>query len=341
MARHQVQLKAILDARNDAVLADARNIIVTGIQRPLRNGAAVLPKENDTVSVYQKLNREPRPRWHHGYRAMAHSGRHGIVERSNRMFKIPLYQTRKDGKSCATNVDEEQTSGSETQKSTDDTGQDSGSEKQKRGRFGELISRGKSSSSHRKSPAGAILPLTMHDDVEQELIVTVDHGTQEEVEPIQTYRDATNLVHGVSEQQMSDICSLQEYLAVNSFDDVLDEWSNQQVASLGYLGNQCEWRVWGANEITHSINVSNAKPLEDVLGDEALAGHDLNRITPKWFLKVKAARDALVRELVGLTKPGKDGFPAMEIANGYDAKYKGLKKNYPMVVMRKKDTGYL
>ena len=53
MSRNQDHLNALIEAYEAAIYADARNIILTGIQRPLRSGMASIPKENDTVSVYQ------------------------------------------------------------------------------------------------------------------------------------------------------------------------------------------------------------------------------------------------------------------------------------------------
>ena len=71
MLANQNTLKCLLEERDGAVQADARNIIQTGIQRPLRNNAHYKPLVNDTVSVFQKALKEPRERWHHGYRAVS------------------------------------------------------------------------------------------------------------------------------------------------------------------------------------------------------------------------------------------------------------------------------
>ena len=57
----------------------------------------------------------------------------------------------------------------------------------------------------------------------------------------------------------------------------------------------------------------------------ALGGQDLNRITPKAFLRIPTSRHALVRELVGLAKIDCHGNPAMSIAHGFDQWFAGLK----------------
>ena len=59
MSRNQDHLKAPMEAKEAAIHADARNIILAGIQRPLRSGMASIPKENDTASVYRKRFKEP------------------------------------------------------------------------------------------------------------------------------------------------------------------------------------------------------------------------------------------------------------------------------------------
>ena len=100
MLMNQNILQGLLDARNAAAQADARNIAQAGMQRPLRTNANYRPTTNDTVSVFQKILREPRARWHHGYRVIARTDRHAILERTNRIFKLPLFQVRKDGEQC-------------------------------------------------------------------------------------------------------------------------------------------------------------------------------------------------------------------------------------------------
>ena len=100
MLANQNILKGLLGARNVAVQADARNIIQTGTQRPLRNNAHYSPLVNDTVSVFQKALKEPRARWNHGYRVVSCSERHAILERTNRIVKTPLFQIRKNGGNC-------------------------------------------------------------------------------------------------------------------------------------------------------------------------------------------------------------------------------------------------
>ena len=71
MMANQNILKGLLEARDGAVQADARNIIQTGTQRPLRNNAHYRPVINDTVSVFPKALKEPRAMWHHGYRVVS------------------------------------------------------------------------------------------------------------------------------------------------------------------------------------------------------------------------------------------------------------------------------
>ena len=86
----------------------------------------------------------------------------------------------------------------------------------------------------------------------------------------------------------------------------------------------------------------SGKILDNELENEqvALEGHDLNRITPKGFLRLDKARRALVKELIGLTTPSNTGMPAMSIVYGYSAQFRQLQKAHSMVAMRKK-TVYL
>ena len=132
-----------------------------------------------------------------------------------------------------------------------------------------------------------------------------------------------------SNHRMVEVQALMQHVVVNGFDDVVDELTHQQMATIGCAQCKCEWRRLGDDSKVEYIQVGKNETEE-----EALLGHDLNRITPKGFLKVEAARKALVKELMGLTKPGEDGHPAMEIVNGYDPQYRQLKKNYSTAAMR-------
>ena len=131
--------------------------------------------------------------------------------------------------------------------------------------------------------------------------------------------------------RMIDVQTLKQHVVVNGFDDVVGELMRQQIATLGCVQSKREWGSFRDDSSVDYIQVGQEETEE-----EALLGHDLSRITPKGFLKVEAARKALVGELTGLAKPGKDGHPAMETVNGYGPQYRMLKKNYYMAVMRKK-----
>ena len=79
---------------------------------------------------------------------------------------------------------------------------------------------------------------------------------------------------------------------------------------------------------------------EQEIEAQALIGHDLNRITPRAFLRIDSARKALLKEVLGLTRPNNRGMSALQIINGMDRKYRGLTRNHSMVAMRQKPTTF-
>ena len=116
------------------------------------------------------------------------------------------------------------------------------------------------------------------------------------------------------------------------FHDVVDEIWNIDRSQLGETSNRSEWSCWA------SSNVPLAKEdCDEDLSEEmsALKGHDLNRITPKGFLRITAAKKELAKEIVGMTTPNSMGLASMEVVNGYGQPFALLKKAYSIVVMRK------
>ena len=59
---------------------------------------------------------------------------------------------------------------------------------------------------------------------------------------------------------------------------------------------------------------------------EAPPGHDLYRITPRGFLQLPACRDAIIKELAGLTRITSRGVPEMTIVDGSAYQYCSLRK---------------
>ena len=121
------------------------------------------------------------------------------------------------------------------------------------------------------------------------------------------------------------------YGVVDGFEDALDEMFFQHVSGISGMDNRSGWKTWISGWVA-----DNALITEGEIEKEALIGHDLNRIAPKGFLKIPMARKALIKELMGLTRPGRNGNAAMEIVSGNDKVYRTLRRNPPMVAMRKK-----
>ena len=82
---------AVSEARNLMITMDARHIINTGLNRPLRSNANEVFRINQMAHVFQRLMKEPEGRWHSGYSVAAISGRHVIVERGVKLLKIPMH----------------------------------------------------------------------------------------------------------------------------------------------------------------------------------------------------------------------------------------------------------
>ena len=60
--------------------------------------------------------------------------------------------------------------------------------------------------------------------------------------------------------------------------------------------------------------------------EESSLGQGMSKITSKGFPNVESAREALIQEAIGHNQTWEDGHPAMEIANGYDPRYRNLKE---------------
>ena len=90
----QVQLMAIMEARNCVIAADSNFIIQAGLLRPLRANAREILPPDETVSIYQRIGKEIKPRRHHGYRIASVTERQLLVERNSRLFKIPTFRAR-------------------------------------------------------------------------------------------------------------------------------------------------------------------------------------------------------------------------------------------------------
>ena len=94
MLTAQIQLAALVGARNAVMEADATHVTQSSMSRALRNNPNGTFSENDTVSVHQRIGKEAKPRWHMGYRVICMAGRHLLVGRSNKILQIPLCQAR-------------------------------------------------------------------------------------------------------------------------------------------------------------------------------------------------------------------------------------------------------
>ena len=68
-----------------------------------------------------------------------------------------------------------------------------------------------------------------------------------------------------------------------------------------------------------------------------LSGADMNRITPKYFLKCIRARQAIQKELAGLLKIH-NGQSSLELTTDQDIRWKYNRKVHSMVVMKRKST---
>ena len=248
MLRNQVHHKALMGARQAAVQADSEYIIRAGIQRPLRNGPQVPPKENYSVGVFQKLGKEPRPRWHHGYRTMAHSGRHGVVGRSNRVFKIPLFRLRIANSGSGTSSNNNNENDSITKSA------------------GEI----------------PLLQTTSRSPNDPPRSSSADESTADLIGVI--HADIKS-VKGGNVPPGSEAAEKFKHLAVTGLGDVLGEIYSQHIAAWGHSDSGCEWQCWGPRG-----KVDFATTLGAVTEQNALIGHDLNRIAPKGFLQVEAAR---------------------------------------------------
>ena len=120
------------------------------------------------------------------------------------------------------------------------------------------------------------------------------------------------------------------YGAIDGFEDALDEMAFQHVSGIPGNDSRSEWETWISGRVA-----DNALITEDEIEKEAPIGHDLDRINPNGFLKIPSTREALVKELIGLTRPGRDGNYAMEIVSGNDKKYQTHRWNFSMVVTKK------
>ena len=121
------------------------------------------------------------------------------------------------------------------------------------------------------------------------------------------------------------------YGVVGGFGDAVGEMTFQHVSGIARVDNRCEWKTWISGRVT-----DNALMAENEVERDALIGHDSDRIAQTGFLKIPLARNALIKELVWLTRPGRDGAAAMEIVPGYDKQYQSLRRNFPIVVIREK-----
>ena len=94
MLSAQLQLSAMVAARNRVMKTDAQFAIASSMTRPLRNNASEVFRGNDMVAILQRIGKESKPRWHLGYRTILMTGRYVLVERPNKIFKAPLHQVR-------------------------------------------------------------------------------------------------------------------------------------------------------------------------------------------------------------------------------------------------------
>ena len=150
---------------------------------------------------------------------------------------------------------------------------------------------------------------------------TVSNGNDQSSSSTDVDNQGRNFQIQVSFDNNELFCKVEDVIELPC-DDFLDEMSNRSTAQFGRIGNKCDW------EVSYAVCDEGSEA-------DALAGHDLNRITPKGFLKSDAARQAIIKELIGLTRPNSGGMPALEVVNGYEPRYQKLPRNRSAIVMRK------
>ena len=84
-------------------------------------------------------------------------------------------------------------------------------------------------------------------------------------------------------------------------------------------------------------NVDKEEQLMDHYEVDALSGADMNRITPRYFLKCPRALSAIKKELMGLLKIH-NGQAALELTSDRDMRWKKNRRIYSMIVMKRKST---
>ena len=89
------QLIAVARARAIIMASDAEHIIRTGISLPLRSNSDDVFQENESVFISQRLMQERSSRRNSGYKVLAFTGRHVIVERGAKVAKIPSHMVRR------------------------------------------------------------------------------------------------------------------------------------------------------------------------------------------------------------------------------------------------------
>ena len=85
------------------------------------------------------------------------------------------------------------------------------------------------------------------------------------------------------------------------------------------------------------IRVNPSRNLEDLREMEILSGADINRITPRFFLKCPRALDSIKKELLGLLKVH-NGQAALELITNHDDRWKRNRRIHSLIITKRKTT---
>ena len=115
---------------------------------------------------------------------------------------------------------------------------------------------------------------------------------------------------------------------VSPYEDVMGEAECCDLTNACKNIYQCRRECWGSGKAASQRVTGTCADDTEAL---VLGGQDLDRIMLKASLWIPAARQALVRELVGLANVDCHGNPAMSIAHGFDQRFAGLQMVHSVV----------
>ena len=85
------RLKLILDTRLILLKLDAQSLLTIASNKRLRSNVTEVFKFNDSIMLWSPVKKK----WEAGFRYLSDSGRNAVVERGNRLIKVPLHWIRK------------------------------------------------------------------------------------------------------------------------------------------------------------------------------------------------------------------------------------------------------